>query len=194
MLRFADSLSYATTYQIVAKVRSATTGASSTLTYSFRTPDGAFYILHRAASNADDDAPAQIVLGSTEQTVVRSQPHIEQYAVADPTVAVVTSDADGAGMLTVGPLDGSEPTQTLAANSDISQLKSSGPSGLLGFVLTPLSDPNQGGDGQLHLYDPVTGKLITVSGFDGKPLDPLDWAFVPGTHRSSRRPPTHRFT
>jgi hypothetical protein len=197
MLRFADSLSYATTYQIVAKVRSATTGASSTLTYSFRTPDGAFYILHRAASNADDDAPAQIVhhfIGSTEQTVVRSQPHIEQYAVADPTVAVVTSDADGAGTLTVGPLDGSEPTQTLAANSDISQLKSSGPSGLLGFVLTPLSDPDQGGDGQLHLYDPVTGKLITVSGFDGKPLDPLDWAFVPGTHRSSRRPPTHRFT
>ena len=184
ILRLADSLSYATTYQIVAKVRSATTGASSTLTYSFRTPDGAFYILHRAASNADDDAPAQIVrhlIGSTEQKVVRSQPHIEQYAVADPTIAVVTSDADGAGTLTVGPLDGSEPTQTLAANSDISQLKSSGPSGLLGFVLTPLSDPDQGGDGQLHLYDPVTGKLITVSGFDGKPLDPLDWAFVPGT-------------
>jgi WD40 repeat protein len=88
---------------------------------------------------------------------------------------------DGAGTLTVGPLDGSEPTRTLAANSDISQLKSSGPSGLVGFVLTPLSDPDQGGDGQLHLYDPVTGKLITVSGFDGKPLDPLDWAFVPGT-------------
>jgi hypothetical protein len=184
ILRLADSLSYATTYQIVAKVRSATTGASSTLTYSFRTPDGAFYILHRAASNAGDDAPAQVVrhlIGSTEQTVVRSQPHIEQYAVADPTIAVVTSDADGAGTLTVGPLDGSEPTRTLAANSDISQLKSSGPSGLVGFVLTPLSDPDQGGDGQLHLYDPVTGKLITVSGFDGKPLDPLDWAFVPGT-------------
>jgi hypothetical protein len=184
ILRLADSLSYATTYQIVAKVRSATTGASSTLTYSFRTPDGAFYILHRAASNAGDDAPAQVVrhlIGSTEQTVVRSQPHIEQYAVANPTIAVVTSDADGAGTLTVGPLDGSEPTRTLAANSDISQLKSSGPSGLVGFVLTPLSDPDQGGDGQLHLYDPVTGKLITVSGFDGKPLDPLDWAFVPGT-------------
>jgi hypothetical protein len=184
ILRFADSLSYATTYQIVAKVRSATTGASSTLTYSFRTPDGAFYILQRAASNADDDAPAQIVhhvIGSTEQRVVRSQPHIEQYAVADPTIAVVTSDAGGAGTLTVGPLDGSEPSQTLAANSDISQLKSSGPSGLFGFVLTPLSDPDQGGDGQLHLYDPVTAKLITVSGFDGKPFEPLDWAFVPGT-------------
>jgi hypothetical protein len=184
ILRLADSLSYATTYQFVANVRSATTGASSTLAYSFRTPDGAFYILHRAASNAADDAPAQIVrhlIGSTEQKVVRSQPHIEQYAVADPTIAVVTSDADGAGTLTVGPLDGSEPNQTLAANSDISQLKSSGPSGLVGFVLTPLSDPDQGGDGQLHLYDPVTGTLITVSGFDGKPLDPLDWAFVPGT-------------
>jgi WD40 repeat protein len=184
ILRFADSLSYATTYEIVARVRSATTGASSTLRYSFRTPDGAFYALQRAASNADDDAPAQIVhhfIGSTEQKVVRRQPHIEQYAVADPAMAVVTSDADGAGTLTVGPIDGSEPTQTLADNSDISQLKSSGPSGLLGFVLTPLSDPGRGGDGQLHLYDPVTAKLITVSGFDGKPFEPLDWAFVPGT-------------
>jgi hypothetical protein len=184
ILRFADSLSYATTYEIAAKVQSATTGASSILRYSFRTPDGAFYALQRPASSADADAPAQIVrhfIGSTEQRVVRSQPDIEQYAVADPAIAVVTSDADGAGTLTVGPVDGSGPSQTLAANSDISQLKSSGPSGLFGFVLTPLSDPDRGGDAQLHLHDPMTGKLITVSGFDGKPLDPLDWAFVPGT-------------
>jgi hypothetical protein len=184
ILRFADSLSYATTYEIVAKVQSATTGASSTLTYSFRTPDGAFYILQRPASNADTDAPAQIVghlIGSTEQRVVRSQPRIEQYAVADPAIAVVTSDAAGAGTLTVGPLDGSEPNQTLADNSDINQLKSSGPRGLLGFVLTPLSDPDLTDGGQLHLYDPVADKLIKVSGFDGKPLEPLDWAFVPGT-------------
>jgi WD40 repeat protein len=184
ILRFADSLSYATTYQVVAKVHSATTGASSTLTYSFRTPDGAFYILQRAASNADTDAPDQIVhhvIGSTEQRVVRSEPHIEQYAVADPVIGVVTSDAAGAATFTVGPLDGSEPTQTLADNSDISQLKSSGPSGLLGFVLTPLNDPDLGGDGQLQLYDPVAAKLITVSGLDGKPFEPLDWTFVPGT-------------
>jgi hypothetical protein len=184
MLRFAESLSYATTYQIVAQVHSATTGASSTLTYSFRTPDGAFYILQRAASNADTDAPDQIVrhvIGSTEQQVVRKQPRIEQYAVADPVIAVVTSDANDAGALTVGPLDGSEPSQTLADNSEISQLKSSGRSGLLGFVLTPLSDPDLGGDGQLHVYDPVAAKLITVSGFDGRPVEPLDWTFVPGT-------------
>jgi len=184
ILRFADSLSYATTYEIVAKVQSATTGASATLTYSFRTPDGAFYVLQRAASNADADAPDQIVhhfIGSTEQRVARRQPHIEQYAVADPVIGVVTSDAAGASTFTVGPVDGSEPTQTLADNSDISQLKSSGPSGLLGFVLTPLNDPDRGDGGQLHLYDPVAGKLIKVSGFDGKPLEPLDWAFVPGT-------------
>jgi hypothetical protein len=182
-LRFGDSLKYGTTYQIVAQVRSATTGASSTLTYSFRTPDGAFYALQRAASGAD--APDQIVrksIDSTEQLVVRSQPRIEQYAVADPTIAVVTSDDAGAGTLTVGPIDGSKPAQTLADNSDISQLKSSGPGGLLGFVLTPLSDPELTRVGQLHLYDPVAGgKLIRVSGLDGKPLDPLDWAFVPGT-------------
>ena len=183
-LRFADSLRYATTYEIAAKVRSATTGASSTLRYSFRTPEGAFYVLQRAASNADANAPNQIVrhvIGSTEERVVRRQPHIEQYAVADPAIAVVTSAADGASTLTVGPIDGSEPSRTLADNVEISQLKSSGPSGFFGFVLTPLSDPDLGGGSQLHLYDPVAAKLITVSGFHGKPLDPLDWAFVPGT-------------
>jgi hypothetical protein len=184
ILRFSDSLSYATTYEIIAQVQSATTGASSTLTYSFRTPDGSFYLLQRAASNADADAPDQIVhhvIGSTEQRVVRKQPRIEEYAVADPVIAVVTSDAAGAGTLTVGPVDGSKPPQTIADDSDISQLKSSGRSGLLGFVLTPLTDPDLGGDGQLHVYDPAAAKLITVSGFDGKPLEPLDWTFVPGT-------------
>jgi hypothetical protein len=183
-LRFTDSLRYATTYQIVAKVRSATTGASSTLKYSFKTPDGAFYALQRPTSSTDADAPTQIVrhlIGATQQQVVRSQPRIEQYAVADPAIAVVTSDADGASTLTVGRVDGAGQSQTLADNSEISQLKSSGPSGLIGFVLTPLDDPDLTEGGQLHVYDPVAGKLIKVSGFDGKRLDPLDWAFVPGT-------------
>jgi hypothetical protein len=185
ILRFGDTLRYATTYEIAAKVRSVTTKASSTVTYSFRTPDEAFYVLRRAASSADADAPDQIIrgfIGSTEQWVVRTQPHIEQYAVADPAMAVVTSDAAGVGTLTVGPVDGSQPSQTIADNSDISQLKSSGPSGLLGFVLFPLgADEDAAGGGQLHLYNPVTGKLIKVSGLDGNPLEPLDWAFVPGT-------------
>jgi hypothetical protein len=183
MLRFTDSLRFATTYEITARVRSATTGASATLRYSFRTPEGAFYLLQRAASNTDSDAPAQIVrgfTGSTEQQVVRSQPRIEQYAVADPVIAVVTSDAAGAGTLTVGPLDGSKPSVTLADHSEISQLKSSGPGGLFGFVLTPSNERDLTGGG-LHIYDPAAGKMTPVSGFDGKPLDPLDWAFVPGT-------------
>ena len=50
MLRFGDTLSYATSYEIVAKVRSATTSTTSTLRYSFRTPDGVFYVFERAAS------------------------------------------------------------------------------------------------------------------------------------------------
>ena len=183
MLRFTDSLRFATTYEITARVRSATTGASATLRYSFRTPEGAFYVLQRAASNTDSEAPAQLVrgfTGSTEQQVVRSQPRIEQYAVADPVIAVVTSDAAGAGTLSVGPLDGSKPSVTLADHSEISQLKSSGSGGLFGFVLTPLNERDLTGGG-LHIYDPVAGKVTPVSGFDGKPLDPLDWAFVPGT-------------
>ena len=90
--------------EIVAKVQSATTGASSTLTYSFRTPDGAFYVLHRAASNADDRRarPKSSTISSDRPSssgLCVRQPHIEQYAVADPVIGVVTSDADGAGTL-----------------------------------------------------------------------------------------------
>jgi hypothetical protein len=184
-LRFGDNLRYATTYEVIATVRSATSGASSTLTYSFRTPDSAFYVLQRAALGADAGAPDQIArgfIGSPEQLVVRKQPFIEEYAVADPVIAVVTSDAAGVGTLTAGPVDGSEPPQTLVDNAVIGQLKSSGPAGLLGFVVTPLSEPDQARGGQLHLYDPAAdGKLIKVSGIDGKPVDPLEWAFVPGT-------------
>src|SRR6187200_673750 len=136
--------------RLLPKVRSATTGASSTLRYSFRTPEGAFYLLQRAASNADPGAPAQIVrsvIRSTEQQVVRSQPHIEQYAVADPVIAVVISDENGVGTLAVGPIDGSDRSQTLAENSQISQLKSSGPGGLFGFVQTPLNERDLTGGG-----------------------------------------------
>ena len=185
MLRFGDTLRYATSYEIVAKVRSATTGAASTLRYSFRTPDSVFYVLERAALDGDTGGPDQIVrhgIGSMEQLVVRRQPFIEEYAVADPAIAVVTSDTAGAGTLTVGPMRGSEPPQILADNSAISQLKASGPGGLFGFVMTPLSDRELTRDRGLHLYDPVAGgKLIKVPGFDGKPLDPMEWAFVPGT-------------
>jgi hypothetical protein len=184
ILRFADSLRYGTDYQIVAKVQSAATGASSTLRYSFRTPDGAYYALRHAESDAEVDAPDQVIrsfIGSTEQWVVRSQPRIEQFAVADPALAVVASDADDVGTLAVGPVDGSEPAKTIADKSDISQLKSSGPSGLFGFVLTRLSESELTRGGELQLYDPAAGKLIMVSGFDGKPVEPLDWAFVPGT-------------
>ena len=197
ILRFGDSLRYATTYEIGAQVQGATTGAPSTLTYSFRTPDGAFYLLQHASGD-DADAPDHIVrkfIDSTEQLVVRSQPRIDQYAVAEPVIAVVTSDAVGAGTLTVGSVDGSEPAQTLADNSAISQLESSWPGGLLGFVLTPLSDPELTRVGQLHIYDPVAGgKLIKVSGLDGKPLDPLDWALFRGRPRSSCRWATNRAT
>jgi hypothetical protein len=78
---------------------------------------------------------------STAPVIVHSQPFIEEYAVADPVIAVVTSDAAGAGTLTVGPVDGSEPPRTLADNSVISQLKSSGPGGLLGFCFDPVVWP-----------------------------------------------------
>jgi hypothetical protein len=53
--------------------------------------------------------------------------------------------------------------------------------GVREFVLTPLNDPDQTRAGGLYLHDPVAGgKLIKVSGLDGKPWS--HWAGpCPGT-------------
>lgn len=183
-VRFGTTLRYATTYEIAARVRGTTTGAASNLAYSFQTPKAEVYLLQRAGAGAALGTPDRIIrtsVGSTIQELVRSGPRIQEYAVADPAIAVVTQNAIQGGSLTVGPVSGSGPTRTIADHSDISQLQSSGPGGLFGFVRTPLTGPNRN-IRQLQLYDPVSGgNLIGVLGFDGKPLDAQDWAFVPGT-------------
>ena len=141
-------------------------------------------MLQRAGSDANSGTEDQIiraVVGAGTRDVVQSARGIQEYAVAEPSIAVITADDAKAGRLTVGPVDGSEPARTLVDNADIGQLQSSGRAGMFGFVARPLSGPDQDLV-QLQLYDPTTGgELIKVVGFDGKPLAPQVWAFVPGT-------------
>jgi hypothetical protein len=184
IVRFEEVLRHATRYEVVIPVRSTTTDRASKLSYGFRTPDPEVYVLQRAGSDANSGPEDQIVrtvVGAGTRDIVQSAQGIQEYAVAEPSIAVITADDAKAGRLTVGPVDGSEPARTLVDNADIGQLQSSGRAGMFGFVARPLSGPDQDLV-QLQIYDPTAGgDLIKVVGFDGKPLAPQVWAFVPGT-------------
>ena len=182
-VRFVRALKYATDYQVSAVVTSAATGASSTITHSFRTPSAEVYILQRNGSAGEEsrDQIVRTVPGAAERKVVHSAARIQEFAVSGPFLAVITQAGDSAGTLAVGPLNGSGPWKTLATDSVVSQLQASETNGVFGFVLQPLSGPAKDRT-QLHLYDPAVGDQLTgLVGLDGKPLDPELWAFVPGT-------------
>lgn len=183
-VRFLSTLQYAAEYQVSAAVTSAATGASSTLTHSFRTPPAEVYVLQRNGPSGEEtpDRIVRAVLGTTDRAVVDTAERIQEFAVAGSSLAVVTQDGTSAGKLTVGPVSGSGASKTLAADSVITQLQASkATNGVFGFVLRPLSGPDKNHT-QLHIYDPAAGDQPTVvKGLDGKPLDPESWAFVPGT-------------
>jgi hypothetical protein len=182
-VRFVKPLRYATDYIVTAGVTSAATDADSTITYDFRTPPAEIYLLQRNGS-ADEETLDQIVRavpGSAERTVIYSAARIQEFAISGPSLAVVTQDSESAGMLTVGPLNGSGPSKTLATDVVVTGLQASDFNGVFGFTVMPLSGTNQY-QTQLHLYDPSTGDDPTgLLGLDNKPLAPQTWAFVPGT-------------
>ena len=185
-LRFNSVLPYATTFTVSGPLVSSATGASATLSYSFQTPPAEAYLLQRAGAAAPPDAPDSVVrtvLGSSAATVVHAEPGIQEYAVAGPRLAVVTVATEGNRRLTIRDLAGTEPARTIADGAIITQLHSSGPSGVLGFVRTA-----QGGSGgpnpsQLQVWDPTSdAEPTTILGLDGQPLAPQVWTFVPGTN------------
>jgi hypothetical protein len=185
IVRFKTALRYGTTYTVTAPVRSTVTGSHSTLRSSFRTPDPDLYVLQRALPADAAGTPDQIVragVGPTRELVVRTEPRIQEFAVAVPSIAVVTELPTGLSRLSVGPLGDAGAATTLVDDSLVSQLKSSGPGGLFGFIRTTLGKGTQQNVLRLELYDPVSGGGLTeVHGLKGTSLLVQDWAFVPGT-------------
>lgn len=186
-LRFESVLPNATTFSVSGPLVSAATGASADLAYSFQTPPAEVYLLQRADPTAPGGGPDRVVrtaLGSAEPTVVHTEPGIQEYAVAGPRLAVVTVLADGNRRLTVRDLAGTEPTRTIADGAVITQLHSSGPGGVLGFVRTESGGESGGPNpSQLQVWDPTSdAEPTTIPGLDGRPLAPQVWTFVPGTN------------
>lgn len=182
VLRFTTALRYATAYAVVVPVRGSATSARSTLRYHFTTPPGSTYLLRRTGA-ADDQTPdeiSRVTLGASGPgSVVYRARRIEQFAVAEPALAVVTLTGNAEGTLTVGRTDGTGPTRTLAEHAVVSQLHTTGPGGIFGYVVTTTAGSVRT---RLELYNPITGAApVVVPGLKGKPLEPADWAFVPGT-------------
>jgi hypothetical protein len=66
------------------------------------------------------------LIGTSARAVVHHEPQIQEYAVAEPQLPVIPAVQDAGSRLTVGPLDGSQPTRTLAERTDVSQHQASG--------------------------------------------------------------------
>ncbi len=182
VLRFSGTLSYATTYQIQVPVRSTATGATATLRHVLRTPEAQLYVLQRSGTGpslGSEDHIIRTVVGSGERQVVYQAPRIQAFAVAEPLMVVNTQDGDDAGRLTVGPVDGSEGPKTIADQGLFTQLRSSGPGGMFGFVRSPRGF-EASGESQLEFYDPATGEVTRAKGLAGGALAVQDWAFIPG--------------
>ncbi len=182
-VRFETALRYATSYDVAIRVTSAATGARSVLTHTFRTPDPQVYLLRRAAPGTGPQAADEIVrsvVGGSDEVVERAT-RIQEYAVAGNSLATIVNDADGTGTLTIRAMDDPGSPRIVAGDAYISQLQSASVGGMFGFVVSPRG-AGATSQTQLQIYDPADPRKLTgVLGFDGKPLEPQDWAFVPGT-------------
>lgn len=182
VVRIARPLDYATRYSIVARVSSAQTGASATLSAALVTPDITVYGLQRSSDGSGDDrllgAP---VRGPAKPRVVFSAPHILDYAESSGTIAVLASRSrTGDAELRVlrGGTTRSIPLPSgVQSRLEVSELQQ------IGWIQTTGSRK----DGSVYddnlFVAPATGSRSPkeVTGFSGKPLSVLDWLFVPGT-------------
>lgn len=190
LVRFTEALRYSTTYVVTASVRSVTTGAAATLRYSFETPAAELFALRRAGPAAAgtrvraDDEIVRWRPDAAEQVLYRA-PRIQDFAVAEPAVAAITLDAQNVGTLSVSRLGAVDAPpaapRTIVRQDDITEVRSSGPGGVFGFVVNTYPEANVLPN-RLFLYDPDgAGTMTPVLGRDKKPLSVNNWDFVPGT-------------
>lgn len=184
-----DMLRYDVEYSITATARSLYSGASSTLEYAFTTPDVPIYSLIRDTGSVAGDEPDRIVrntLSGAEPSVdVYTAARIQEYAISGSMLAIVVLDDDDRTSLVVRDLStGVDRDIHVPKQGDIRNLRASGASGLFGFTIAGMSEPDGSTTAStLFVYDPTTpsGVAREVTGFGGAELPATAWAFVPGT-------------
>lgn len=180
-LRFARSLDYATEYAVSVDVAGVATGAVATLEYRFRTPDPSLFTLLR--TQGTDRILRHSFSGEVTDDVVFESARIQEYALLDDYLAVVTLDEQGTPALSLEPLaDGPTVTVPTPQALAIRAVGASAPSNLLGYVVEH-ERPSGEIASTLFVYDlsDASGVPIEVTGIGGAPLIVVDWIFVPGT-------------
>lgn len=178
-VQFDSRLKYATDYRVTVKgVTSVYLAQPSTISYGFTTDSPTLYYLDRG-DPADDIVTTG--LSGADRTIVYSTPHIQDFAVLDEFLAVVTLNDDHTSSLTFVNTDTSVVESVrLPDTGSISALDASPAGNTLGFTLTSAA----GGQNNSTLYtiDLTAGRAANpVLGLNGKPIDVLGWQFLPGT-------------
>ncbi|CAD6011204.1 Ig-like domain-containing protein [Agreia sp. COWG] len=184
-----DMLRYNADYTVSASMKSLYSGAPATLEYSFTTPDIDVYTLTRDPGGVAGDEPDRVVRsslsGATPSEDVFTAGRIQEYAVSGSTLAMIVLDEQDRTSLVVRDLSTGIDTDVHVPRAGaLRYLKSSGPSGLFGFTVAGMAQP----DGStspttLFVYDLATpnGVARQVTGAGGSQLSTVAWAFAPGT-------------
>jgi len=182
-VQFDQPLRYNTDYTVtVTGVTSQYVDTPATLDYSFRTGSPDLYYLDRGT---DSDQIIRTSISETERTVVYSAPQIQDFAVFDAAVAVVTTDDSGLNALSLVNAQGNVESVALPGAGTLDLMRGNAATGVLGFTFTGAEPtPEREYFDTLFTIDLNSTRLLTpVTGLDGAALEVLEWSFVPGSTR-----------
>ena len=181
-VQFASRLRYATDYRIVVDgVTSVYLDQPSTLSYEFTTDSPVLHYLDRGET-ADDIVTTGLT--GADRTIIYSAPHIQDFAVLDDFLAVVTLNDDRTSALSFVNTDTSVVESVrLPDTGSISGLDASAAGNAVGFTLTSAAaGVGQRNNSTLYTIDLTAGRTASpVLGLGGDPIDVLGWQFIPGS-------------
>jgi hypothetical protein len=175
---FTDRLDADTDYRVTLDgVSSVYQRQTSTLEARFSTPPVTPYRLVRGTDGADDRIERAGLDGS-DRITVWSAPRIQAYEVFDSAVAVVTDDGAQSALSLVS-LDGAA-VETLPVPAQpglVTRFAADRATTTLAFSFRPT-----GADVETLYTLPLQGEraVTPVLSLSGQPVEPADWAFVPG--------------
>ena len=175
-VQFGSRLNYSTDYTVsVAGVTSVYLAQPSTISYSFRTDAPTLYYLDRG--DTVDDIVTTGLTGSDRSTIY-SATRIQDFAVLDEFLAVVTLNDDHMSTLSFVNTGTSVVEKVrLPEAGSISGLDASAAGNSVGFTLTGANN-----NSTLYTIDLTAGRAVNpVLGLSGKPVDVLGWHFLPGS-------------
>ncbi len=181
-VQFDSRLDYATDYRVsVEGVTSVYLAQPSTLSYEFTTASPTLHFLDRG--DTTDDIVTTGLTGS-DRTIIYSAPHIQDFAVLDDFLAVVTLNDDHTSSLSFVNTD----TKVVEAVrlpdvGSISGLDASAAGNSVGFTLTSAAaGVGQKNNSTLYTIDLSKGRTPTaVAGLNGDPINVLGWQYLPNS-------------